>query len=189
MKRVAAVTRPKSGPDQPEDMFLRLLAAVAATAPVPALVPEVPAVEKLLQRLVAETQSRPPPVVSPPEPVGLEKLLRSYLSGQQPVRPPTRQRTIRRDWNGVVCFSCGKSGHAANHCPALDESFPFMLPGWRAESTPGGFVMISPLGGDGESSHGKRRLIRGRGSPPGSVVMFDPRIPAEGHRQLLLPDG
>ena len=92
--------------------------------------------EKLLQRLVAETQSRPPPVVSPPEPVGLEKLFRSYLSGQQPVRPPTR------DWNGVVCFSSGKSGHAATHCPALDESLPFMLPGWRAES--GGFVMISP---------------------------------------------
>ena len=34
--------------------------------------------------------------------------------------------------------------HTATRCPALDESFPFMLPGWRAESTPGGFVMISP---------------------------------------------
>ena len=123
-------------------MLRRLLAAVAT--PVPAPVPEVPAVDKLLQGLVAETQSRPPPVVSPPEPVGLEKLFRLYISGQQPVRPPTRQRPIRRDWNGVVCFSCGKSDHAATRCPALDESFPFMLPGWRAESTPGGFVMISP---------------------------------------------
>ena len=36
------------------------------------------------------------------------------------------------------------AGHAAIRCPALDESFPFMLPGWRAESTPGGFIMISP---------------------------------------------
>ena len=34
-------------------------------------------------------------------------------------------------------FSGGKSGHAATRCPALDESFPFMLSGWRAESTPG----------------------------------------------------
>ena len=37
--------------------------------------------------------------------------------------------------------------------------------------------MISPPGGDGALSHGKRRLIRGGGgggSPPGSVVMFDP---------------
>ena len=38
----------------------------------------------------------------------------------------------------MVCFSCGKSGHAATHCPNLNESFPFMQPGWRAEKTPGG---------------------------------------------------
>ena len=44
----------------------------------------------------------------------------------------------------MVCFSCGKSGHGANHCPILDDSFPFMLPGWRAEMTPAGFLMISP---------------------------------------------
>ena len=31
-----------------------------------------------------------------------------------------------------------------NRCPTLDESFPFMLPEWRAESTPGGYLMISP---------------------------------------------
>ena len=36
------------------------------------------------------------------------------------------------------------AGHAATRCPALDESFPFMLPGWRAEKTPGVFVMVSP---------------------------------------------
>ena len=90
-KRVAAVTRPKFGTDQLEDMLRRLLAAVATPAPVPAPVSEGPTLEKLLQRLVAKTQSRPPPVVSPPEPVGLEKLFRSYLSGQQPMRPPTRQ--------------------------------------------------------------------------------------------------
>ena len=58
----------------------------------PAPIPEVPAVEKLLQRLVAETQSRPSPVVSPPELVRLEKMLRSFLSGQQRTRLPPRQR-------------------------------------------------------------------------------------------------
>ena len=142
--RVAAVTKPKSPPDQLEDLLRRLLANMAAPVPVPAPVLEVPTVEKLLQRLVAETQSHQPAAVSPPEPVGLGNLFRSYLSGQQTSGPQTRQRPIRRDWNGVVCFSCGKSGHAATRCPALDESFPFMLPGWRAELTLGGFIMISP---------------------------------------------
>ena len=99
-------------------------------------------VEKLLQHLVAETQSRQPEPVIPPEHVGLEKLLRSYLLGQQTSGQQSRQRPARRDWNGVVCFSCGKAGHVATRCPALDESFPFMLPGWRAETTPGGFMMI-----------------------------------------------
>ena len=96
---------------------------------------------------MTETQSRPSPVVSPPASVGLEQMLRSFLSGQQPTRPPPQQRPIRRDWNGVVCFSCGKSRHAATRCPNLDESFPFMQPGWWAEKNPGGgdgFIMIPP---------------------------------------------
>ena len=75
---VAAVTRLKSGPDQLEGLLRRLL----ATGDIPAPIPEIPAVEKLLQHLVAETQSRPPPVVSHPESVGLETMLRSFLSGQ-----------------------------------------------------------------------------------------------------------
>ena len=52
-----------------------------------------------------------------------------------------------------------------------------------------GFCYDLTPGDDGASAHGKWRLIRGRGSPPGSVVMFDPRIPGEGQCRLLLPDG
>ena len=29
-------------------------------------------------------------------------------------------------------------------CPKLNETFPFMLPGWRAEKVGGSYVMISP---------------------------------------------
>ena len=141
---VVAVTKLKSPPDQVEDLLRRLLAGMASPTPVPAPVPEVPMVEKLLQRLVAETQRCQPAPVIPPEPVGLEKLLQSYLSGQQTSGQQSRQRPARRDWNDMVCFSCGKAGHSAYRCPALDESFPFMLPGWGAETTPGGFLMISP---------------------------------------------
>ena len=42
-----------------------------------------------------------------------------------------------------MCFSCGKAGHSATRCPTLDESFPFMLPGWTAEKVAGGYAMIS----------------------------------------------
>ena len=44
----------------------------------------------------------------------------------------------------MKCFSCGKTGHGANHCPTLDVTFPFILPGWKAEKTQTGFLMISP---------------------------------------------
>ena len=141
--RVAAVTKPKSTPDQ-VDFFRQLLPGVAPPAPVPALVPEVPVVEKLWQHLVAETQIRQSAPVVASEPAGLETLLLLLLSGQlAPVQQP-RQGSFRRDCNAVVCFSCGKAGHSATRCPTLDETFPFMLPGWKAEKTPGGYIMIAP---------------------------------------------
>ena len=142
--RVAVVTKPKSPPDQVEDLLRRLLAGVTPPVPVPSLVPEVPMMEKLLQHLVAETQIRQPAPVMKPEPAGLETLLRSLLSGQSASVQQPRHGSFRRDWNAIVCFSCGKAGHSANRCPVLDESFPFMLLGWRAEKTPGGYIMISP---------------------------------------------
>ena len=77
--RVAAVTKPKSTPDQVEDLFRRLLAGVTPPAPVQAPTPEVPVVEKLLKHLVAETQIRQPASVVASESAGLESLLRSLI--------------------------------------------------------------------------------------------------------------
>ena len=94
----------------------------------------------LHQRLVAETQARQPVPAAANGSAGLETLLRNLLSGNlAPVRQP-RPGPIRRDWNAVVCFSCGKAGHCATRCPTLDESFPFILPGWTAEKV--GAVML-----------------------------------------------
>ena len=56
----------------------------------------------------------------------------------------TQPGPVRRDWATVVCFSCGKPGHGVTRCPALNEAFPFMLPGWKAEKVGRGYVMISP---------------------------------------------
>ena len=41
-----------------------------------------------------------------------------------------------------MCFSCGKSGHGASWCPEMNETFPYVLPGWSEVG--GGYVMISP---------------------------------------------
>ena len=101
---VATVNQPKSPPDQVEDLLRRLLASMAPPVPVPAPVPEIPMVEKLLQRLVVENQRRQPASVIRDGPVGLEKLLRSYLSGQQTSGQQSRQRPTRRGWNDLVCF-------------------------------------------------------------------------------------
>ena len=45
---MATDTKPKSPLDQVEDLLRRLLASMAPPVPVPAPVPEVPMVEKLL---------------------------------------------------------------------------------------------------------------------------------------------
>ena len=77
-----------------------------------------------------------------------------------------------------MCFSCGKAGHSATRCPTLDDTFHFMLPGWKTEKIPGGWLYddFTP-GSGGASQSGKRGLIRrgGGASPLGSVVRFDPR--------------
>ena len=57
---------------------------------------------------------------------------------------PVSSSTLRQDWSSALCFSCGKSGHGATRCLALNEAFPFMLPGWKAERAGHGYAMISP---------------------------------------------
>ena len=135
---VAAVTRLQSGPDQLEDLLQRLLTAVDTTTPIP----EVPVVAKLLQRLVAETQSSAPGRRSSGV-GGIGK--KTYFSRDNSNRG-SHLDSDPSDGTGTEWYvlSCGKLGHAATRCPNLDESFPFMLPGWRAEKTPGGFIMIPP---------------------------------------------
>ena len=75
---------------------------------------------------------------------GIGKFTQIVTLGQlAPVQQPL-QGSFRRDWNAVMYLSCGKAGHSATRCPTLDETFPFMLPGWKAEKTPDGYIMISP---------------------------------------------
>ena len=123
----------------------------------PARVPDSITVDKLSEMLMSHVVRSEPELPTVMEPTGLEEILQSYFTGQQSMGPGLRGRPVRKDWSDMKCFSCGKSGHSATRCPKLDVSFPFILPGWKAEKTPTGYMMISPKMG------GKRRLTRRKG--------------------------
>ena len=136
-KRVAAVTMPKSGPDQLEDLLRLLLATrrYPGSGTGSAYSGEVATASG-----VGDTESS----VAGCESSGVGGIGEDATvvplwttASEAATSVATHQTGLERS------FSCGKSGHAATRCPALDDSFPFMLPGWRAEKTAGVFVMIS----------------------------------------------
>ena len=127
--------------------------------------------DQLLQPLMAETQARQPAPAAATGSVGLETLLQNLLLGSLASVRQSRPGPIRRDWNTVVCFSCGKPGHSANRCPTLDDSFPFMLPGWWAEKVAGGYAMISPRQ---QRSVAKRKTATDPGGISNNVKPQDP---------------
>ena len=100
--------------------------------------------DKLVQLLLSETAKREPVPPTPVEPPGLETLLQTYFAEQQSPRQELRFRPVRHNWSDVRCFSYGKTGHSATHCPTLDVTFPFILPGLKAEKKSTGYLMISP---------------------------------------------
>ena len=141
---VVTVNKPNSQVDQSEELLNKLLEVLTPKSPPPARVPDVTPLEKLVQLLLSETAKREPAPPTPAEPARLEALLQTYFTGQQSPTQGPRFRQVRRNWSDVKCFSCGKTGHSATRCPTLDVTFPFILPGWKAEKTPTGYLMISP---------------------------------------------
>ena len=80
------------------------------------------------------------PVLGPPPPpqIGLhelETLLQHLLPGTPVPASRSSPGPAYRDWTTIVCFSCGKFKpvHGVGRCPELDETFPYMLPGWSVE--------------------------------------------------------
>ena len=141
---VVSVNKQNNQIDQTEELLKKMLEALTLAAPPPMRTPDVTPLEKLTQLLMSETVKRelaPPTLV---EHTGLEALLQTYFTGQQSPGLGPRFRQVRRNWADVKCFSCGKTGHNANRCPTLDVTFPFILPGWKSEKTPNGYLMISP---------------------------------------------
>ena len=125
-------------------------------------VPELAGLDKLAQLLTEKVATRKPTLPMQTEPIKLETRLQDFLEGRQRADQEFRQRPVQRDWAEMKCFSCGKSGHSATCCPTLDITFPFILPGWKAEKSLSGY-MSGAKEGDGTTTYGKRKLIRGGG--------------------------
>ena len=106
--------------------------------------PEPSVLDKLVQLLTEKAATRKPVLPAPTEPTKLETRLQTFFEGRQMTNQQFRPRPVQRDWSEVKCFSCGKSGHSATCFPTLDITFPFILPGWNAEKTSTGYMMISP---------------------------------------------
>ena len=117
----------------------------------------------------------PTPAVSPPRatpiPSDRELLIQRLMGTVHPVQPVLQERSNLTDIEillqsllpagsseeenvslvadrqkpTAVCFSCGELGHAILRCLVLDESFPFLPPGWQMDRTDGGFILRPPL--------------------------------------------
>ena len=128
---VAAVTAPPARTHNLEALLLRLLPTTPV--PTPPSKPIPTELESLLQRLLSGALA---PAPAPPPKTGItdmETLLQHLFPGTPAPASRTRPGCIRRDWAMIVCLSCGKSVHGVGRCPKLNETFPYMLPGWSAE--------------------------------------------------------
>ena len=143
---MVSVNKQNNQLDQTDELLRKLLEALTPVKPItpPARVPESITLDKLSELLMSHVVRDKPELPITVEPTGLEAIIRSYFARQQSTGPGPRGRPMRKDWSDMKCFSCGKSGHSATRCPTLDVSFPFILPGWKAEKTQTGFLMVSP---------------------------------------------
>ena len=108
--------------------------------------PECPVEDtnELLRKLVEMLTPKATPTTRVPELAGLDKLAQLLTEKVATRKPTLLMQTVQRDSAEMKCFSCGKSGHSATHCPMLDITFPFILPGWKAEKSLSGYMMILP---------------------------------------------
>ena len=161
--RAVTVNKPDSSVDQSKELLKKLLAVLTPAVPAPARTPEPSPMDKLIQLLIGKIAKNKPAPPAPAELTKLETMLQKYFGGRQSSSQQSRLRPVRRNWSDVKCFSCRKTGHSATRCPGLDVTFPFILPGWKAEKTQTGYLMISPKMATDRRRAGKRRLIRREG--------------------------
>ena len=142
--RAVTVNKPECPVDDTNELLRKLVEMLTPKATPTTRVPEPSGLDKLAQLLTEKVATRKPTLPVQTEPIKLETRLQNFLEGRQRADQEFRQRPVQRDWSEMKCFSCGKSGHSATRCPTLDITFPFILPGWEAEKSLSGYMMISP---------------------------------------------
>ena len=98
--------------------------------------------ELLVQHLLGTVQPVQPRVQERSRITDMEVLLQSML----PVASVAEETTDCREPK-TRCFSCGMMDHTTPRCPDLDESFPFLPTGWRADREDHEFVLRPPQKG------------------------------------------
>ena len=142
--RAVTVNKPERSVEDTNELLRKLVDMLTPGANTTVKAPEPSTLDKLVQLLTEKVAARKPALPEPQEPTKLETKLQNFLENRRMPNQEFRQRPVQRDWSEVKCFSCGKSGHSATRCPTLDITFPFILPGWKAEKTSVGYMMISP---------------------------------------------
>ena len=102
--------------------------------------------ELLVQHLLGTVQPVQPVVQERSSITDMEVLLQSMLPVASVAEDEVRPLTDRRE-PMTRCFSCGEMDHTTPRCPDLDESFPFLPVGWRADWEDDEFVLRPPLKG------------------------------------------
>ena len=163
----AAIATPSVGLADLETLVQKLLLSIPAPAPPSLPVPVD--IEIMLKHLLLLA-----PVLvlaSPPRcaTTVMGTVQRHLLQSGTPTSVPRSSLiSTHRDWTTMVCFSCDRPGHGVSSCPHLDETFPYMLPGWSAEK-----MEAEQLQSGNDDWSGGGRV--GGGQPPGSVIHFDPQ--------------
>ena len=142
--RAMTVNKPERSVEDTNALLSKLVDMLSPGVNTTMKAPEPSTLDKLVHLLRDKVAETKPALPATQEPTKLETKLQSFLNSNRMPKQEFRQRPVQRDWSEVKCFSCGKSGHSATRCPMLDITFLFLLPGWRAEKTSVGYMMISP---------------------------------------------
>ena len=91
----------------------------------------------LIQHLLGTVHPVQPVVQERSRLTDIEILLQSMLPVGSVTEADVQQLAHRQESTA----GCGELDHATERCPVLDESFPFLPPGWRADRTDDEFAL------------------------------------------------